>query len=116
MSLQSLKDDLDGCTILLTDLIVNQYLMVVLAFYGNKLLRATYVGISLLASINWALVNFSKRDLHLAPSVFVFVCAVVLNLFIYSNLLFFVVAACHFDCFDDSINKLFMLLADHRYI
>ena len=39
MTLQSLQNDLDGCMILMTDLIDNYYQAVVLAFYGHKLLR-----------------------------------------------------------------------------
>ena len=50
----------------------------------------------------------------MAPGVYVFV-RVVLILFVYLNRLFIVVAACDFNCFEDNINKLFTLLADHRY-
>lgn len=39
MTLQSLQDDFDGCTIPLTDLIVNHHEVAALAFYGYKLLR-----------------------------------------------------------------------------
>ena len=38
MTWESLQNDLDGCMILITDLIVNHHQVVALAFYGHKLL------------------------------------------------------------------------------
>ena len=88
MTLQSSQNDLDGCMILMTDLIVNHHQVVVLAFYGHKLLKGDLIRALLLTNSYRVLSNSSKRDLYLT-SVFVVVYIVGFNFS-------FNVAACHF--------------------
>ena len=73
MMLQSLQNDLDGCMILMTDLIVNHHQAVALASYGHKLLRDHLCSPLLLANSNGPLGYTSKTDLQPTPGVFVVV-------------------------------------------
>ena len=82
--MQCLQVDVDGCTILMTDLIVNHHKAAetALPFIGISYTEAAYIDALLLVNFNWALFNFHKRDLQ-CTLVLLFLFVLFFYLFIY---------------------------------